>query len=248
MTPEQIEAMAKANLSSYAGTDKVGYTGQNDAMLSFAGKNASSFANEGMGAPVFTFKLKNASAATVVLAMGKAFYASAADAAASLGETIDGLITDGTIITNVTAVAGNSRFKLAHILEFARKNAMRLIGFTIQTNTQEAFKENLTIVVPKPFATPDSNTVINLQDQVRPEFLNQNKIEIPVGQVAPDLQLDDQAIILIPIGGTNVIAGGVELGITLKFGAIANTAGSLATKARVAKQNVTAAYRAGLLK
>lgn len=248
-TKEQIEKEAKARLSSFAGAESYeggreyyeggsdNYIGQDDDSLHFQGSQEN-FAGEGAGTVNFGFTLVNAAAANKVIAITPTYLTTAAALATATGETVDGVLTDGTIITNVTGTAGNSKLTIAGLQAFIAKNPAKLTKMTIVSTDTSTFETNLVYQDLSPFRTL-SNNRIPLTKYVDPRQFNTKKAVVDFYTDYPDFQLDDQKMILITIGGTNVVATvGVQLNITLEFGVVYNTARSLATKAVRAHKNL----------
>lgn len=253
MHPSQVEAEARERLSSYEGSYEgdENYLGDNDDDLSFSG-NARSFVNEVGSSIKFGFKLQNTTTTTRVVALCPAFYSTASAINTATGETVDGILTDGNFVTDgttyVTGTAHDAKHKIAPLLEFIKRNPARIVELTIQANNESAFEEKITMRQCSPFRAA-GNEYITLTDYVKPDQYNTKKCIVPVWKDYPHTQLDDQNLILLPIGGTNVQATtGVILNITMKIGAILNPAGKLSKKAARAGKNIDRYRVAGVLK
>lgn len=235
-----MEAEALARLSSYQGEDSYegedsfegedNYVGADDDHVDFNGAGKS-FLNEDRSSITYSFRLTNAAAANKVIALTPTYLGTAAALATATGETVDGVLTDGTIITNVTGTAGNSKLTIAGLQNFIKQNPTRILEMTIVSNDTSSFEEKITYQHLSPFRSLENNT-IPLTDYVDPKQFNTKKAIIPIARDYPKCQLDDQTMILIPIGGTNVVATtGVTLNVTLRLGAIVNNAVTLNKKA-----------------
>ena len=240
MNTEKAEKLAEE--LNYVGSDESSYVGDNDDTLSFSG-GARSFLTEKHSDLRFGFKLTNVTAAQKVIAIACGDFPTAATVATYSGETVDALLTDGTLAgadaAIVTAVASNPKLTIAHLQRFVRKNATAVMEIVIQSNSDEAWKEKVTIIKANPFF-PAETKYLDLNDYLDQYQIQSKKITIPVQEVFPDFQMDDQAIILLPIGGTETVAvTGVSLQVTFKMGAINNQAGALPKKRKKALANAS---------
>lgn len=238
---EDMEAAALARLSSVMGDEdefeggsefegEDNYVGADDDHVDFNG-HGKSFLNEDRSSITYSFKLQNAAAAKKVIALTPTYLATAAALATATGETVDGVLTDGTIITSVTGTAGNSKLTIAGLQAFIKQNPTRILEMTIVSNDTSSFEEKITYQHLSPFRSLENNT-IPLTDYVKPDQYNTKKAIIPIVKDYPKLQLDDQTMILLPIGGTDTVATtGVILNVTLRLGAIVNNAITLNKKA-----------------
>lgn len=237
MTPEQIKNMnaeALARLSSYEGEEDNfegdNYIGDDDDHLDFAGQGKS-FMNEDRSSITYSFKLQNATAARKVVAIVPTYLASAAALATATGETVDGILTDGQITLNLTGTASNSKLTIAGLQAFIKQNPTRIVEMTIVSNDTSTFEDVITYQHLSPFRALENNR-IPLTDYVKPDQFNTKKAILPIAQDYGTVQLDDQTMILLPIGGTDTVAvTGVILNVTLRLGAILNNAGALNKKA-----------------
>ncbi len=262
MTPEQIRAEAADRLSffegganhyeggdqnQYEGGDQNQYIGLNDDSVDFCGGN--SFMTEGGSAIQFTFTLTNAADSNKVIALTPTFLGSAANIATHTGETCDGVLTDGTIITSVTGTAANSKLKIAFLQNFVLRNPSRLIRMTVKSNTEDGFlASEMVIGQASAFRSPSINR-IPVTKFVNPDQYSQKKAVIDFREAGyQDMQLDDQNIILLRVSGTNVVATtGESLNITLEYGAVNNPARTLSVKAKKAFQTMERLSIAGKL-
>lgn len=221
--------------------ENLNYIGEGDDQVSFHG-GAKCFLTESRSNIRFGFKLENKTTATRVIALAFGDFPTAASVNSYTGETVDGLLTDGNIVTDgvtfCTATAANSKLKIAHLQRFVAKNPSTVTEITLQANSEEAWKEKITIIKANPFY-PAKTEYIDLQDFLDQYQQQAKKITIPIAKIFPDFQMDDQAVILLPIGGTNVLAGGISLQVTMGFGGILNHAATLNTKRKKAIANGT---------
>jgi hypothetical protein len=245
LTPNEIKALNNAalqRLSSVQGEegdnfegDEAGFEGDNyvgleDDHLDFGG-HGKSFLNEERSSITFAFKLQNATAAKKIVALTPTYLGTAASIATATGETVDGILTDGAIITNLTGTAGNSKLTIAGLQSFVKQNPTRILEMTIVSNDTSTFEENITYQHLSPFRTLQNNR-IPLTDYIKPEQYNTKKAIVTIGRDYPDVQLNDQTAILLPIGGTDMVATtGIILNINLRLGAILNNSGALNKKA-----------------
>lgn len=237
---EEMNAAALARLSSLQGDEDEfegsefegsdNYVGADDDHVDFNG-HGKSFLNEERSSITYSFKLTNAAAGKKVIALTPTYLTTAAAMATATGETVDGVLTDGTIITNVTGAAGNSKLTIAGLQAFIKQNPTRILEMTIVSNDTSSFEEKITFQHLSPFRALDNNT-IPLTDYIKPDQFNTKKAIVPVAKEYGNVQLDDQTMILLPIGGTDTVATtGVILNITLRLGAILNQAAALNKKA-----------------
>ena len=250
---KRVEEEALARLSNFNGDRKVSryeggsdnyegggednYTGEGDDMLSFSG--GSSYLGENSGTVNYKFSLTNAAAADKKIALTPTYLATAAALAVATGETVDGVLTDGTIITNVTGTAGNSKLTIAGLQAFTLRNAAKLTRMTIVSNSATSFETDIVYQDLSPFRSLQNNR-IPITKYVSPNQYNTLKGVLDLYLDYPEMQLDHQKKILITVGGTNRVATvGVTLDITLEFGVVNNVAQSLAKKSQRAHRVMT---------
>lgn len=240
MNTQEIEKLA--NELNYVGSEESSYVGDNDDNLSFSG-GARSFLTEKHSDLRYGFKVTNVMAGKKVVAVCFGDFPTAAAITTYTGETVDALLTDGTLAGAAAAIlsaeAANPKLTIAHLSRFTKKNPTALIEIILQANSDEAWKEKVTIIKANPFF-PAETKYLDLNDYLDQYQQQSKKITIPVQEVFPDFQMDDQAIILLPVGGTDVVAvTGVSIQVTLKVGAINNQAGALPKKRKKAFANAT---------
>lgn len=223
---------------NYEGGNEDNYIGANDDHLDFQG-SGNSYLGENSGTVNFAFSITNAAAATKQIALTPTYLGTAAALATATGETVDGVLTDGTIITNVTGTAGNSKLTIAGLQNFIRNNPSKLTRMTIVSNDTSSFETNIIYQDLSAFRTLQNNR-IPLTKYVDPNQFNTKKAVVPFYLDYPEFQLDDQKLIIFSIGGTNVVATtGVTLNFTLEFGVVLNQAKTLAKKSMRAHRVMT---------
>jgi hypothetical protein len=206
-----------------------------DTGLSFVGKkgDGGKFVDE-IGTNVsYGFSISNSNTSTKVIAINATDLATAANIAAYTGQTVDGILTDGTILTNVTGTPSNAKLKLAYLQNFIAKNPTRVVEMIIQSDTAAQFDEQIQIGAFSPFRTLGINS-FDLTNYIDPRNLNDKKAIIPLALDAPEFQLDDQSILLIPVVAESTVK------ITFKIGLISNQADGLFTKAQQAYSQMKA--------
>jgi len=216
--------------------NELNYVGDNDDSVQFHG-GAKSFLTEHRSNLRFGFKVVNASIATKVIAIAFGDFPTTASINSYTGETVDALLADGVIVAGVTVTAANAKLKVDHLMRFVKRNPTGVVDITLQANSEEAWKEKITIIKANPFF-PAETKYIDLSDFLDQYQQQAKKITIPLHKIFPDFQLDDQAIILLPVGGTDVVAvTGVSLQVTMSFGAVLNSAATLSKKRNKAHKN-----------
>jgi hypothetical protein len=251
MTPQELERSAMIALrtdNSYEGGSKnLDVLAMADDEVNFDG-NSRSIASELQNGVVFGFKIANSTGSTKVLALSAASfnvigvasvtdtvdgstgthlhtvtntisYKSATEISAA-GITCDYVLDDGTLEANLTVTALKSAFTVRRFMNFIRRNPQRVPEIVISADNKSAFEEIMTIARVSPYRTFGENN-IQLSDFFSPDQFQSTKIIVPT----PELQLDDQTVVLLPV------ANGRTLTITLKIGANKNSARSLNKKA-----------------
>jgi len=237
LSAAQLEAEAMQRLSNYDGNNYDGdnYVGMDDDAVDFQGAGRS-FLTELNSNLSFGFSINNALTTRQVIALTPSFLLTAANIAAYLGQTVDGVLTDGTIKTSVTATALQTKRKIAFLQEFIKNNPTRITEMVVQADNDGQLEEQIVLAQVSPFRDL-ANNVLLLTNYVDPRQLNTKKAVIPLALEFPQFQLDDQNIILLP-----VTPGTVK--VTFKIGAIRNNASQLYNKAKRAYNN---AQRVGLI-
>ncbi len=248
---------AMKNLSAkYEGGNDL-YLGDIDDDVSFMG-NARSFMSELKNGIQFGFKIKNELSGdnTKIIALCPAFYDTlGVDSTYAAGPPVvitstphfhnpqdlknagidvDYVLDDGVIGTSITCTA--QRFKIRQLLNFIKSNPLRVPEIIIQASATSAFEETMTIMQVTPFRKLGDNQ-IPLTDYFLPSQFQDKKIIVPT----PNLQFDDQTVILLPVQAAT------ELIITLKIGAVSNRAAALDKKAQRAMTNVNKIIRSKAL-
>src|ERR1051325_7990117 len=113
---------------SYEGDDN--YVGLGDDSLQFCG-GASSFLSIGGASDLtFTFRLQNATSSKKNIALTPTYLGTAAALATASGQTVDYILADGTIATNITGTAGDSRVTIANFQNFTLKHPSQIAEIT----------------------------------------------------------------------------------------------------------------------
>lgn len=231
---------------SYEGDQN--YVGLGDDSLQFNGSTQSFLTVGNSSDLTFSFRLQNATASKKIIALTPTYLATAAALAVAAGQTVDYILADGTIATNITGTAGDSMVTIANFQNFVNKHPSQIVEITLSANTALAFNEVVVTKELSPFRQLQGNK-IPLTKYVLPDQLNTSKAVIPIWRDFPWLAGNDQLAILIPIGGTNTVADtGVILDFTISFGAIRNVAAELNNKVQRATRNITQMRMKGLLK
>lgn len=243
MNRAQLENEAMNRLSSYEG-DGLGYEGEDnyvgveDDSVDFCGTGARSFISEADRTVPFQFKVVNTFATTKKIVLNPGYLNTTTEINDATGESVDGILADGAFLTDtgvsVTATAGRSKHKITPWLRFLKTNPHRVRQIIIESNTDLAFNETMVIQTVSPYRTMP-NKYLLLTDYVKPDQYNNKKAYIDLD----DVQIDDQTLIFLNIGGTNIVATtGVSLNFTFKMGAMKNPALELDKKAKRALKNV----------
>jgi hypothetical protein len=177
---------------NYVG-EEASYVGADDPSVSFNG-GARSFATEHNSNLKFGYTLKNTTAGKAVVAIAFGDFPTASSVITHTGEAVDCLIADGLILgagaAAVTAVASNPKLTIAHLLRFVKRNPTAIVNLTLQANSDEAWKEKMTIIRTNPFY-PAKTEYLDLNDYLDQMAPNSKKIEVPIQRIFPDLQMDD---------------------------------------------------------
>lgn len=175
----------------------------------------------------FSFTLKNASAATKVVAILAAFFDTLnitaatdagthvttitkkynqASAIAAAGYACDAVLDDGTILTDVTAVSGNSEMSILQFREYIKCQGRVLKDMTVQANNVAAFNQAIKVIKYTPLggSKPDYLYLTDFKsvDQSANDKINVRDL---------NLEMDFDTLMLMPIGA------GHEVSITLIF-------------------------------
>lgn len=251
------EKLAMDRLSSFYGENNFegfyegqddNYVGYGDDSLQFSG-SGSSFLTAGNASDLtFSFRLQNASESKKVIALFPTYLATAAALATASGQTVDAILTDGTIITSVTGTASDSMVTIDNMQKFVNKHPSQIVEITISANTALAFNEVIVVKELSPFRQLPGNK-IPLTKYVLPDQYNSSKVVLPIWRDFNYMAANDQLAVLLPIGGTGTVAtSGVIMDVTISFGAIRNTAAELANKVKRASGNIERLKMKGVLK
>lgn len=253
----RVEEIALNNLSSFTGNHESdfegsyegdeNYVGLGDPSLQFCG--GQSFLSVGGASDLtFSFRLTNATSAKKIIALTPTYLGTAAALATAAGQTVDYLLADGTIATNITGTASDTRVTIANFQNFTLRHPSQIVEIMIGANSALAFNEVIVCTELSPFRQLASNK-IPLTKYLSPDQYNTQKVVLPLWKDFPWVAANDQLAILIPIGGTETVATtGVILDFTISFGAIRNTAAELNHKVNLATRNITKMRIKGLVK
>jgi hypothetical protein len=199
--------MGKSTKYSYAGEQR---NGDGAAFAKEIGSNIS-----------FGFRITNTDSADQYIAWLPTFLGSAANLASYTGQTVDGVLTDGTIVTGkVTGASTDSALKIAYMQEFIKNNPARIVEIVMQSDSADQFATQFVIGQVSPFRKLSTNS-LDLTDYTPPTNFNDKKAIIPIAVSFPEMQLDNQTLILIPVKAGSVLK------VTIKIGLVHNPASML---------------------
>lgn len=175
----------------------------------------------------FAFTLKNAGAATMVVALLAAFFDTLAvtavtdpgthvttvtkkyndaTAIAAAGYACNAVLDDGTIAADLTAVSGNAEMSIRQFREYIKCQGKQLVDMTVQANNVAAFNQAIKVIKCTPLggSKPDYLYLTDFKsvDQSANDKINVRDI---------NLEMDFDTLMLMPI------AAGHEVTITLIF-------------------------------
>lgn len=249
MDKEYMEAMARKALTNNI-EGRGGYNGSNDPYVSFA--KAKDFRGEKRNGMQFAFKVKNTTGEAKKLCINPANFevigvVSAGDgnAAAIHNHNIANLVAAGHVCD---AIADNGKVievdathfleittpkaTMREMLNFVKRNPARILQIVVQANDVSFYEGALSSKDVNPF-TDKGETVIPMTDSFGVMQSQDRKIVVDTDEY--DLQLDDQTLLFIDVPGTAAGSDDVEAIITLKVGAVENSAKALNRKAIAAK-------------
>lgn len=107
---------------------------------------------------------------------------------------VDAILDDGTIETNLTGTAQDSKFTIRHFFEYLRTNVEKIKQITIQADDDSAFSKQITIGKSSPLRKEAEDT-INLNDYFDTKQFQSNKI------VIDDLTMEfcDDTVMILPV-------------------------------------------------
>ncbi len=237
------EAATRYLSNKYEGMDF--YNGNKDPYLEFGEKNKNAFANEIRNGRQFSFKVKNTTGNAILLCLNPAnldvlgVVSTAVGTAATVhyhnnaslndygfhADVIDdGIIKTGLLVTSYDA-------KIRHLLNYVRNNPTRVVSIIVQANDVSFYEGTIFFVKINPFDDTKKIT-IPMTDSFSPQQNQDKKIIIDTSEF--DAQFDDQTLAFINIPATANGVNDVEAVITLKIGAVENSALALKRKADAA--------------
>ena len=181
---EDLENEANG-LSNFGGV--VGYVGQNDDFLDFAG-NAASFAEIAKEAKPFTFTLTNANAATRTALLSPGLIA------AQAGIMATGAFNDKNAAAGLSAASG-SPGTIEEFIAFFRLFPSLISGFKISTDSVTQMDQSMTIMKRSPF-NQHSSTIIPIGTYASEQNFNTKILSVPRA-----FFLDSQTLIEYPVLG-----------------------------------------------
>ncbi|MBC8051882.1 MAG: hypothetical protein H7Y13_02340 [Sphingobacteriaceae bacterium] len=188
-TEEDLENEAN-NLSSFGGG--MGYVGQNDDFLDFAG-NAASFAEIAKEAKPFTFTLTNANAATRTVLIAPGLIATQA------GLMATGAFNDKNGAAGLSAASG-SPGSIEEFVAHYRLFPSLVSGFKISTDSVTQMEQSMTIMKKSPF-NQHSSMIIPIGTYASEQNFNTKILSIP-----KSFFLDPQTLIEYPILGETSVS------------------------------------------
>jgi hypothetical protein len=107
----------------------------------------------------------------------------------SYGIPVDAVMDDGTILTDVTATASDSKYKIRHFHEYIKNNPQIITKMVVEASNSDVFQETLFIQEDNPLNGTPSRS-INLSD-----FLGTGQnIDTKIELIGLNLPLTDQTI------------------------------------------------------
>ena len=209
-----------SSLSNFTGGSPVGYIGQGDPFLSFAGDNSGSFADATHKGKLYTITLTNANASprTALLCPGLLF------------TNAVGLATDGAF-NDTSGSAGLSGagapLALVYFNAFIHNYPTICAGLRVMSSNIAQFDQVLTIFKQSPFSQ-EAARIINPGAYVDPINPNTSLVVVP-----ETFYMDNQTVIQYPVLGSTSVS------LMLFFGASLNIANALYAKAETAESNLT---------
>jgi len=122
------------------------------------------------------------------------------------GYSVDCVLDDGTIATNVTATAINPAFRIRHFQQYRRFNPLVIKDMTIQANNSDFFQQSLTIAYVSPLSDMGKQH-IPLNDFYNVNQSSTTKIEIQ----DLNMPVDDTTLMIV------TIPAGRTVTFTMKF-------------------------------
>jgi hypothetical protein len=216
---EDLENEAAA-LSNFNG-GMIGYTGQGDDFLDFAG-SAQSLASAHSNAKPFIMTIANANASprTLLLCPG-------------LIETAVGLVTDGAFndkngAAGLSAASG-SPGSILMFQKFIQKNPSVISGFKIATQNVVQMDQSVTLVKESPFAQHSSKVI------TPGTWASEGNFNTAILTIPQSFFMDPQTRIEYTVLGSTTVV------ITLMVGVSLNISKALRSKTEKAKINIEAA-------
>lgn len=213
-------------LSNFTGGVHLGYTGEGDDLLDFAGsiQNFSGELVEHLEKQfVITIVNANASRRTARLFAGYL----KGNATLAPGQLIEGAFNDITGAAGLTGATASEK-SIEELQQFINTVPTRLLAVKVKSTVADQVSENLTYQRMSPFMTMPTKIL-------RPDnFQNQDTFQDKIATFPANVQLDDQAQLLCPVVGSSTLR------LTFFFGTSINLALTLERKAVAAHTNINA--------
>lgn len=166
----------------------------------------------------FGFQVKNAGSTAIVIALLAAFFDTAAVTAAgsplaytvaqnnkaalvAAGYNVNAVLDDGTVATDVTCTASNSKFSIRQFREYIKHQGLTLKSITIQATNEDVFNNNLEVI----YHTPLSGNAPSYIDLSTFKSVDQQSdTKIVVNDL--DMPLDVETVMLMTIPGDRTVS------------------------------------------
>lgn len=216
----------------YGSANYIGEPGEYD----FSGGR--SFAQEHAPNRVFSFSLVSTETVDKVVALCPAYYDTLARLALEGHSDVDAIFGDGEIFVNggdntkkITATSLNSGKTIFGLLEFMKRNPLRVVGMTIQSSNSAQFDQIIKIENVAPFNDLGNKQIV--LSRYRPASqLATDKIDVPLINNNEVIDMNDQNLVKFPV------KAGATVTVNLFIGAISNEAGKLKSRADLAHANL----------
>lgn len=118
------------------------------------------------------------------------------------GVPVDGVLIDGTIITDVTGTAKSASATIRHFLDYVKANPLMLQELTVEANNKDVFEEEIYLRQGTPLdGTGDKQ--ISLTDYLNTMQVQDTKVNIPLGN--------------LPVGNNTIMWMNIPAGRTVNF-------------------------------
>lgn len=124
----------------------------------------------------FNFNVDNNLTARKDLTICPASFTANADLGTA-GITSDGIITDGEVITDLSATASDAKLTNDHFTAWLRENRLLVTQIEIESDTTAQFAEKFVHVKATPFVT-DKQTIINIKPYKSPNQTSTSEVKM----------------------------------------------------------------------